>query len=117
MKVTLLRNIAYIIAITSTMAYGQVSASQDTIVIAGGQDNAGLLETTINGDVDADGNEFTLNRVYQLEEGFHFVISAINVENDNGTIRMVGATGGKKPVIIPLVNEGVAPGENRLRVV
>ena len=114
MKLTLLRNIAYILAITSTVAYGQVSADQDTIVIAGGQDNAGLLETTMNGDVDVDGNRINPERVYKLDEGFHFVFSAINVKNDNGTIRIVGATGGKKPVIIPLVNNGVAPGQNKV---
>ena len=114
MKLTLLKNIACIIAITSTMAYGQVPASQDTIHIPGGQENAGLLETTINEDKDADGNRIHPNRVYNLEEGLHFVYSAINVQNDSGTIRIVGATGGKKPVIIPLVNNGVAPGQNRI---
>jgi hypothetical protein len=92
MKVNLLKNIAYIIAITSTMAYGQVPASQDTIHIPGGQENAGLLETTINEDKDAEGNRIHPNRVYSLEEGLHFVFSAINVQNDSGTIRIVGAT-------------------------
>jgi hypothetical protein len=114
MKLTLPKNVACIIAMIIAMAYAQVLASQDTIQIAGGQENAGLLETTINGDVDGDGNRLHPNRVYKLAEGFHYVFSAINVENDGGTIRIVGATGGKKPVIIPIVNNGVAPGQNRI---
>lgn len=111
---TLLMNVAFIITISATMAYAQVPASQDTIVIPGGVENAGLFETTINGDKDGSGNRLNPNRVYKLEPGFHYVKSAINVNNPDGTIRIVGATGGKKPVIIPVVVDGVAPGENSI---
>lgn len=108
----LLRSAVLIAAMSVTMAYGQVPADQDTITIASGQENAGLLETTINSDKDDDGNRINPERVYKLDAGFHFVKSAINVKNNGGTIRIVGVTGGKKPVIIPVVDNGVAPGQN-----
>ena len=110
----LLMNVVFILAFTATMTYAQVPASQDTIVIPGGAANAGLLETTINGDKDGSGNRLNPNRVYKLEAGFHYVKSAINVNNPDGTIRIVGAEGGKKPVIIPVVVDGVEPGQNRI---
>ena len=112
-KKTLLLIVACIIG-TTTITYAQVSADQDTIVIASGQANAGLLETTINGDKDTEGNRINPERVYKLEAGFHLVKSAINVQNPEGTIRIVGAEGGKKPVIIPVVVDGVVPGQNRI---
>jgi hypothetical protein len=96
------------------MVYAQVPATQDTIVIASGEGNAGLLEATINGDKDGSNVRIHPNRVYKLEQGFHFVISAINVNNDTGTIRIVGETGGKKPVIIPLTTNSKGPGQNKV---
>ena len=72
--------------------------AQDTITIASGIDNAGLLETTINGDINEDNTRKNPERVYKLLEGFHFQYSAVNVDNPDGTIRIVGETGGKKPV-------------------
>ena len=114
MKLTLPKNVACIIVMTITMAYSQVLASQDTLYIASGQENLGLLETTINSDVDGDGNRLHPNRVYKLAAGFHFVQSAIDVNNDGGTITIVGATGGAKPVIIPLVVNDVAPARNEI---
>ncbi|NQU52891.1 MAG: hypothetical protein HQ522_10175, partial [Bacteroidetes bacterium] len=75
---------------------------QDTISIPSGQANAGLLETTINADKNEDGTRKDPNRVYKLEPGFHFQLSGINVNNPDGTIRIVGAKGGKKPVVIPI---------------
>jgi len=95
-------------------AYSTQASQDDTIVIASGIANAGLLETTINGDKDGDGNRIHPNRVYKLEAGFHFVKSAINVNNDGGTIKIVGAEGGKKPVIIPVVDNGIEPGQNKI---
>ena len=100
--------------IITTMVYAQVPATQDTIVIASGVGNAGLLEATINGDMDGSNVRIHPNRVYKLEPGFHFVISAINVNNDTGTIRIVGETGGKKPVIIPLTTNSKGPGQNKV---
>jgi hypothetical protein len=112
---TLLKNVAFIVTmIITTMVYAQVPATQDTIVIASGLDKAGLLEATINGDKDESNVRIHPNRVYKLEPGFHFVLSAINVNNDTGTIRIVGETGGKKPVIIPLTTNSKGPGQNKV---
>ena len=110
----LLKNVAFITTMISTMAYAQVPASQQVIVIPSGQSNAGLLETTINGDKDANGDRINPNRIYKLEAGFHFVQSAIDVNNDTGTITIEGAAGGTKPVIIPLVVADVAPERNEI---
>lgn len=115
MMKTLLKNVAFIVTmIITTMVYAQVPATQDTIVIASGSDKAGLLEATINGDKDGSNVRIHPNRVYKLEPGFHFVISNINVNNDTGTIRIVGETGGKKPVIIPLTTNSKGPGQNKV---
>ena len=115
MMKTLLKNVAFIVTmIITTMVYAQVPATQDTIVIASGNGNAGLLEATINGDKDGSNVRIHPNRVYKLEPGFHFVISNINVNNDTGTIRIVGETGGKKPVIIPLTTNSKGPGQNKV---
>lgn len=115
MMKTLLKNVAFIVTmIITTMVYAQVPATQDTIVIASGLDKAGLLEATINGDMDGSNVRIHPNRVYKLEPGFHFVLSAINVNNDTGTIRIVGETGGKKPVIIPLTTNSKGPGQNKV---
>lgn len=112
----LLKNVAFIVTMIATTTYtqAQVEATQDTIPIPSGVENVGLLESTINGDVDGSGNRLNPNRVYKLATGFHFVQSAINVNNDTGTIRIVGETGGKKPVIIPLTTSSVGPGENTI---
>ena len=101
-----------IVGFTLTMAHAQVPATQDTIQIPSGVPNAGLLEATINGDKDAGGVRIHPNRVYKLAAGFHFVLAAINVNNDTGTIRIVGEKGGKKPVIIPITTGGVPPAGN-----
>lgn len=107
----LLKNVAFIVTMIAAPTCTQ---AQDTIPIPSGVENAGLLESTINGDVDGSGNRLNPNRVYKLATGFHFVQSAINVNNDTGTIRIVGETGGKKPVIIPLTTNSVGPGENTI---
>ena len=112
---TLLKNVTFIVMmILTTMVYAQVSATQDTIVIASGVANAGLFEATINGDMDESNVRIHPNRVYKLAPGFHFVLSAINVNNDTGTIRIVGTKGGKKPVIIPLTTNSKGPGQNKV---
>ncbi len=86
--------------------------AQDVIEIPPGPGNAGLLETTINNDVDASGNRLNPNRVYRLLPGIHFQLSAINVDNPDGTLFIEGATGGKKPVIVPVTTNDVDPGTN-----
>ena len=112
MKTNLLKYFMRIVGFTLTMAHAQVPATQDTIQIPSGVPNAGLLEATINGDKDAGGVRIHPNRVYKLAAGLHFVLAAINVNNDTGTIRIVGEKGGKKPVIIPITTGGVPPAGN-----
>ncbi|MFT4847980.1 MAG: hypothetical protein ACI83B_000503 [Sediminicola sp.] len=112
---TLLKQVAFIVTMIATITYTQVVEAQDTIQIPSGVGNVGLLEATINGDIDGGGARLHPNRVYKLLAGFHFVQSAINVNNDTGTIRIVGETGGKKPVIIPLTTASVGPGNNIIR--
>lgn len=58
--------------------FAQVPAEQEVIVIEGGAPNIGLLETTINGDVDAEGNRINPNRIYLLKKNtVYFQNSAI----------------------------------------
>ncbi len=111
----LLKSVIYIMATTTTMLYAQVPAAQDTIVIASGAANVGLLEATINGDKDASNVRIHPNRVYKLATGFHYVQSAINVNNPTGTIKIVGEKGGKKPVIIPVTVNSVGPNKNIIK--
>jgi hypothetical protein len=99
----------------SSFLLAQVPASQEVISIPSGQSNAGLLETTINGDVDGNGDRINPNRIYLLEPGLHFMLSAIDVADNSGTIKIHGSTTGKKPVIVPLVENGVAPGTSNIR--
>ena len=103
------------VIIATSVAFAQVPATQDVISIASGQANAGLLETTINNDKDADGNRLNPNRTYLLEPGLHFMYSEINTAAFTGTIKIHGSTDGKKPVIVPIVNNGVAPGKSKIR--
>ncbi|MCH1478615.1 MAG: T9SS type A sorting domain-containing protein [Crocinitomicaceae bacterium] len=100
--------------VTSSFLMAQAPANQEVISIPSGTSNAGLLETTINGDVDASGDRLNPNRIYLLEPGLHFMYSAINVTNDTGTIKIHGSTVGKKPVVVPYVNAGVAPGSSMI---
>ena len=44
----LLSSMLMLFLLTNTSAFAQVPAEQDTIVIEGGSQNIGLLETTIN---------------------------------------------------------------------
>jgi len=94
------------------MALCSYTTAQDVIEIASGQANAGLLETTINNDVDGSGNRLNPNRIYRLMEGIHFQLSAINVNNPDGTIFIEGVTSGKKPVLIPITTNDIDPGAN-----
>ena len=101
----------YFTFLLSLMVCGLMA--QDTIMIAGGQSNAGLLETTINTDVDGNGDRNHPNRVYMLaKDTVHFQLAAINIDNPNGTLIIVGEPGGKKPVLIPITTNDIDPGAN-----
>jgi hypothetical protein len=89
--------------------------AQDVIIIPGGTENAGKLETIINGDVNGDGTRKNPNRIYKLEAGKTYIQQAgIVVDNPTGTLTIVGAEGGSKPVIIKVPLNDVAVTTNNI---
>lgn len=90
-----------LICLFTIMSFGILSAQDDVILIPGGLDNAGLLETTINADTTETGERANPNRIYELEANQFYIQQApINVNNPGGTIVIRGQEGGSKPVII-----------------
>ena len=88
-----------------TIAFSQVPAEQEVIIIPGGVVNIGLLETTINEDVDASGNRLNPNRVYQLQKDEIYIMqSAIEfgngISDTTATLKIIGEEGGKKPIVL-----------------
>ncbi len=103
----------YIFTLFFSLVVSGLLMSQDTMMIAGGQANAGLLETTINNDVDGNGDRNHPNRVYMLaKDQLHFQLAAINIDNPDGTLTIVGEPGGKKPVLLPIATNDNDPGAN-----
>jgi hypothetical protein len=89
--------------------------AQDVIVIDGGLANAGLLNTTINGDTNADGTRANPNRIYELQaDQFYIQNAPINVNNPGGNIIIRGQTGGTKPVWVKTAKEEVDVGSNQI---
>lgn len=86
----------------------KVAASGDTIYIPGGTlaggENAGLLETTINGDTTTGGQRVNPNRVYALNQGqVYYQYAPIICNNPTGMLTIAGipsSFGTTKPVII-----------------
>jgi len=76
-------------------------AQPDTVLIDGGLENGGSIETTINNDV-TDGVRNNPNRVYELKRGeFYMMHAPLNVDNAGGTLTIRAEDGeGPKPVII-----------------
>jgi hypothetical protein len=104
------------IATSWSAVLGATPPTQDTIVIPGGPSNAGLLESTINGDTTTAGARVNPNRVYKLAANTIYTqYSAINIKNPTGVLTIVGATGGTKPVIILVGKNGVDPGMNTVQ--
>jgi hypothetical protein len=98
----------------SLLAAGSLIA-QDPIIIDGGLANAGLLETTINGDTSADGTRNNPDQVYELKAGEFYIQQApINVNNPDGTIIIRGQEGGTKPVWVKTAKEEVNVGANQI---
>jgi hypothetical protein len=85
----------------------QVIITDDTIFIPGGKlsggENAGLLESSINADKNANGR-INPNRVYALYEGqVYYQLAPIDVNNPTGTLTIVGIPspyGTTKPIIL-----------------
>ena len=93
MKVKFLLSFLIALAISGSL-FAQVPASQDTITVTPGD---GTLETTINGDVDGNGDRINPNRVYKLsKDEIYIQNAAITVVNPTGTLTIVGEYGGKK---------------------
>jgi hypothetical protein len=92
--------------------------SQDVIVIEGGPQNAGLLETTINNDKDADGNRLNPNRVYMLKKNtVYFQNSAIEFggpADSTATLNIIGEEGGNLPIILMLPLGAATRFENQI---
>ncbi len=99
------------------LTLAQVPASQDTIFINGGTlsggENAGSMETTINGDTTGSGARINPNRVYALYEGqVYFQMAPMNVDDPTGTLTIVGVpdpnnpTATEKPIIIIVPTAG-----------
>jgi hypothetical protein len=87
-------------------------ALADTITIEGGDANAGLMETTINGDVTGLVRT-NPNRVYKLKKNQIYIQqAAIDIKNPTGKLTIVGEKGGVKPVVILQGVNGVNPGSN-----
>jgi len=101
-----------LVLLTAGLAFSQVPASQDTIVIPGGIANIGGLENTINADTLAGGNRINPKRVYKLsKDQFYFVQSPIlfggdNVNDSTSTLIIVGEKGGKKPIVLTTPKDG-----------
>jgi Secretion system C-terminal sorting domain len=106
--------ISLLIAGLSSFSFAAISAASDTLYITGGTryglENAGALETAINGDTTASGARNNPNRVYALYEGQYYVQqNPLNIHNATGTLTIVGvpsASGTTKPVWMMLGNGG-----------
>ena len=84
-------------------------------VIDGGLANAGLLETTINGDTAADGTRNDPNQVYELKAGeFYIQNTAININNPGGTLTIRGQAGDTKAVWVKDEKDEIDVGSNQI---
>ena len=94
------------------------AASSDTMFIPGGIANPGLMESMINGDTltTSPGGRTNPMRVYVLQADSIYIQNAgLNVVNPAGVLTIVGASGGKKPVITPQTVNGVKCGMNTVQ--
>lgn len=102
----LITNALGLFLLVNVSLIAQVPAGQETIMIAGGTDNVGLLERTINGDTIAGGARANPQRIYMLaKDQIHFMNSRIQFDGDSptdstSTLRIVGEGGGKKPLVV-----------------
>ncbi len=113
----LLASMLMLLLLTNTSVFAQVPAEQDTIIIEGGPQNIGLLETTINSDVEpGTDNRINPNRVYMLKKNtVYFQNSSIlfGGESDStATLNIVGEEGGNLPIVLMQPLDGVANFEN-----
>lgn len=94
----------YLTIVFSSMLLPMLLQAQQVTPIAGGLQNGGLLESTINGDASAAGTD----RIYELERGqFYLMHAGINVDNPGGsiTIRAEDGTGPLPVIVMQALNE------------
>jgi len=104
-----------LIVFVNLMMVTALFAQEDIMVIEGGQENGGIIETTINGDTTSTGDRVNPNRIYELKAGQYYLQHAgINVDNPDGTITIRGQEGGPKPVIIKMPLEEIAVSPNNI---
>jgi flagellar hook assembly protein FlgD len=114
-KILLYLVIGLLVASFTSVSFAQVPAAQDTIKIAGGTlaggENAGLFETTINGDTTSTGERVNPNRVYALERGkAYFQNASLSIINPTGTLTIVGYGSKSQPMpIIIMAPVGATP--------
>jgi hypothetical protein len=97
---------AFVVIANNSSAQTRLSANGDTMYVSGGTlaglENAGSLETAVNGDTASNGTRLNPNRVYALYEGQYYLQqNALDVVNPTGTLTFVGvpsASGHTKPV-------------------
>jgi len=133
MKTRMLLCLMVVCALTSYAGMGSkiqgsaaplsAAAAGDTIYIPGdplvGGPNAGILESTINADTNANGTRKNPNRVYALNQGqFYFQLAPITVNNPTGMLTIAGiksSFGTTKPVILIYpVNPSNPVGNNKV---
>jgi Secretion system C-terminal sorting domain len=91
-----------------------VSANDDTLDIPAGIIEEGI-EAVFNGDTTSSGARNNVNRVYRLAaNGIYAQYDGINIVNPTGTLTIIGAPGGTKPVIILVPLNGAEPGMNQV---
>jgi len=99
-------NALSLLLLGSAIFFAQALSGQDVIMIEGGAGNAGLLESTINGDTIAGGGRANPQRIYMLKKDqIHFMNSRIQFDGDSptdstSTLRIHGEEGGKKPIVV-----------------
>jgi hypothetical protein len=103
MKVKILLSLLFSFIIVN-ISLAQVTTKGDTTWITGGTfagaENAGLMESTINGDIDSHNARLDTKRVYALYEGqVYYQLAAMNVNNPTGTLTIVGVVNPKTPTI------------------
>ncbi len=106
-----------LLMLTNTSVLAQpFPADQEVIIIEGGPQNVGLLETIINDDTDENGNRVNPNRVYMLKANtVYFQNSAIEfggASDSTSTLNIIGEEGGNIPIIMMSPLDGVAQFEN-----
>ena len=90
-----------------------VSANDDTLDIPVFIEEG--FEVVINGDTTSSGARNNVNRVYRLAaNGIYEQYNALNIVNPTGTLTIIGAPGGTKPVIILVPLNGIEPGMNKV---